>query len=73
MKLGLFQTASGKLVNADVNGSYNILRLGIGVDVTQKRPFNPHRTKNINELGDVCHFRWLRPADRRPVSGRNGS
>jgi putative transposase len=29
VKRGLFQTASGRLVNADVNGSYNILRRGV--------------------------------------------
>ena len=29
IKRGLFQTQNGILINADVNGSYNIMRLGI--------------------------------------------
>ena len=29
VKRGLFQSGNGKLINADVNGSYNIMRLGL--------------------------------------------
>ena len=29
IKRGLFQTQKGILINADVNGSYNIMRLGL--------------------------------------------
>lgn len=29
IKRGLFQTQNGILINADVNGSYNIMRLGL--------------------------------------------
>ena len=29
IKRGLFRTKEGKLINADVNGSYNIMRVGL--------------------------------------------
>jgi len=65
VKRGLFRSKDGRTVNADVNGSYNILRIGSVNDVFPSNPFNPIKTKNINELGDVCYFRWNpRPTDR---------
>lgn len=63
VKRGLFKTKEGKLLNADVNGSYNILRLGKNVDVTIKKAFNPVKLREMNELCDVAYFKW-QPADR---------
>ncbi len=59
----MFKTKEGKLLNADVNGSYNILRLGKNADVTIKKAFNPVKLREMNELCDVAHFKW-QPADR---------
>ena len=45
-KRGLFRSSKGKLLNADVNGSLNILRCGLknNFDISNKI-FNPHRLK----------------------------
>ena len=56
---GLFRTKSGKIINADVNGSINILRKYI------KEVFSPNleiaiylpRTTTIKEKG-CLNFRW---------------
>ena len=63
VKRGLFKTKEGKLLNADVNGSYNILRLGNNEDVIIKNAFNPVKLREMNELCDVAYFKW-QPADR---------
>lgn len=60
---GLFRTAGNRLVNADVNGSLNILRLGLGRDFdVGGKVFNPVR---VNEFRDV---RLAGPADRGSVA-----
>ena len=62
IKRGLFQSRNG-LINADVNGSLNILRLGINKNFKIENKFNPIRIKNINELNDVCYFKYSEPVD----------
>lgn len=57
IKRGLYKTSSGQLINADVNGSYNILRKaipnafsdGIGSCVAQPRRVNPLEVKAKGE------------------------
>lgn len=71
LKRGLFRTKEGKLVNADVNGSLNILRLGTGRDFRISKPFNPIKLKEANEVRDAAYFRW-RPSDRGEVSSPDG-
>ena len=66
VKRGLFMTEEGKMLNADVNGSYNILRLGQNKNVIIKKAFNPRKLRNINELCDVAYFKW-QPTDRGQV------
>ena len=63
VKRGLFKTKEGKLLNADVNGSFNILRLGKNEDVIIKNAFNPVKLREMNELCDVAYFKW-QPTDR---------
>ena len=62
IKRGLFQSTKG-LINADINGSLNILRLGINKNFKIENKFNPIRIKNINELNDVCYFKYSEPVD----------
>ena len=66
---GLFKSHKGKLINADVNGSYNILRLGTKSIINHPTLFNPIKTRNINELSDVYHFTFKndKPTDRGSV------
>ncbi|NJK70511.1 MAG: transposase, partial [Microcoleus sp. SU_5_3] len=60
---GLYKTASGRLINADVNGSYNILRKavpnafsdGIGSCVAQPRWVNPLEVKAKGEGFNASH------------------
>ena len=74
IKRGLFRSKSGMLVNADVNGSLNILKIGSrGIRTSiPKTAFNPIKLKNINEIRDVAYFRW-QPADRGSVLEPNDS
>ena len=52
IKRGLFKTKTGCAVNADVNGSLNILRKGLGHDFEiGNLVFNPHKIKH--ESGDA--------------------
>jgi len=68
IKRGLFRSKVGKLLNADVNGSYNILRLGSKKSVNIVNPFNPWKLNKINEISDVCYFKWINePTDRGSV------
>lgn len=63
VRRGLFRTAYNRLVNADVNGSLNILRLGLGRDFdVGGKVFNPTK---INEFRDAD---LGRPADRGSVA-----
>ena len=64
---GLFKSNNGKMINADVNGSYNILRLGTKKRINSKKCFNPIKVRNINEILDVAYFKW-QPEDRGSVS-----
>ncbi|MEG3833424.1 MULTISPECIES: transposase [unclassified Microcoleus] len=60
---GLYKTAEGLLINADVNGSYNIMRKalpkalsnGIGSCVVQPRRVNPLKVKAKGEGHDASH------------------
>ena len=56
IKRGLFKSNIGKLINADVNGSLNILRLGLNINFEIKNKLNPIKIKKINELNDICYF-----------------
>ena len=52
IKRGLFQSSTGKLINADVNGSLNIMRKVIGDDFIQPIKglvFNPIKIINFNK------------------------
>ncbi|MEG4503288.1 transposase [Microcoleus sp. F6_B4] len=63
IKRGLYRTSSGRLINADVNGSYNILRKaipnafgdGIGSCVAQPRRVNPLEVKAKGEGLNASH------------------
>jgi putative transposase len=63
IKRGLYRTSSGRLINADVNGSYNILRKaipnafsdGIGICVAQPRRVNPLKVKVKGEGLHASH------------------
>ena len=41
IKRGLYQSGNGRLINADVNGSYNILRKGLANNKLSFKPDNP--------------------------------
>ena len=62
IKRGLFKSIRG-LMNADVNGSLNILRLGTNKNFKIENKFNPIKITNINELNDVCYFNYSEPVD----------
>ncbi len=63
IKRGLYKTSSGRLINADVNGSYNILRKAIpnafsnGIEscVVQPRRVNPLEVKKKGEGLNASH------------------
>jgi putative transposase len=63
IKRGLYKTSSGRLINADVNGSYNILRKAIpnafsdGIEscVVQPRRVNPLEVKKKGEGLHASH------------------
>ncbi|MEG3858253.1 transposase, partial [Microcoleus sp. herbarium12] len=63
IKRGLYKTSCGRLINADVNGSYNILRKaipnafsdGIVSCVAQPRRVNPLRVKGKGEGLHASH------------------
>ncbi|HCV30366.1 MAG TPA: transposase [Microcoleaceae bacterium UBA9251] len=63
IKRGLYKTSSGRLINADVNGSYNIMRKaipnvfnnGIGSCVVQPRRVNPLEVKKKGEGLNASH------------------
>lgn len=64
IKRGLFMSKAQKLLNADVNGSLNILRLGTKQKIkVSNKIFNPIKLKNVNEIYDVAYFNW-QPIDR---------
>ena len=63
IKRGLYKTSCGRLINADVNGSYNILRKAIpnafcnGIEscVVQPRRVNPIEVKAKGEGLNASH------------------
>ncbi|MEG4533281.1 transposase [Microcoleus sp. D2_18a_D3] len=63
IKRGLYKTSAGQLINADVNGSFNILRKaipnafsdGIGSCVVQPRRVNPLKVKVKGEGLEASH------------------
>lgn len=60
---GLFKSKDGRRINADVNGSLNILRRGLKKDFdVDNSVFNPVTIRNINEIRDV--FENKKPTDR---------
>ena len=71
IKRGLFKSIRG-LMNADVNGSLNILRFGTNKNFKIENKFNPIKITNINELNDVCYFNYSEPIDRGQVFCPNG-
>lgn len=59
VKRGLFRTATGLIINADVNGSYNIMRLGISKLNTMRLGISKFKcNRNVN---------IFRPTDMRYV------
>ena len=69
VKRGLFKTSAGKLVNADVNGSLNILRKGLGHDFEiGKGVFNPIKLKH-----ETCDASVRKPTGRGSVLDPVGS
>lgn len=55
---GLFKSKNGNVLNADVNGSLNILRLGTKKNAAASNMiFNPTKVKRIDELNDVACFK----------------
>ena len=69
VKRGLFKTSAGKLVNADVNGSLNILRRGLGHDFEiGKVVFNPIKLKHESRNASA-----RKPASRGSVLDSVGS
>lgn len=73
IKRGLFRSNIGQLINSDVNGSFNILRLGLKTKFNKpNNVFNPIKIKKINELSDVVFFKW-QPTDRGCVFQPNSS
>ena len=67
VKRGLFRSSNGRALNADVNGSLNIMKVGSRSDITVGNPFNPVKIDDINEIRDAFHFAWT-PVDRGRVS-----
>lgn len=65
IKRGLYKACSGKVINADVNASYNILRKaipnaitsnGVGSCIVQPRRVNPLRVVVKGEGHNACQF-----------------
>lgn len=64
LKRGFYQSSENKMLNADINGSLNILRLGLRSDFEySKSIFNPIKIKNVNEICDVAYLDW-QPTNR---------
>ena len=55
LRRGLFKTNNGRCINADVNGSLNILKTGLGHSFNVNNSvFNPQILNNVNEIYDVA-------------------
>jgi IS605 OrfB family transposase len=58
-KRGLFISSDKKKLNADVNGSLNILRKSSNKNIkVSTKIFNPIKIKDINAICDVVYFKW---------------
>lgn len=58
-KRGLFISSDKKKLNADVNGSLNILRKSSNKNIkVSNKIFNPLKIKDINAICDVVYFKW---------------
>ena len=57
-KRGLFESGNRKKLNADVNGSLNILRKNNGKIKFSNKIFNPMKIKDVNAICDVAYFKW---------------
>ena len=58
-KRGLFISSNKKKLNADVNGSLNILRKASNKEIkVSNKIFNPIKIKDINAICDVAYFKW---------------
>lgn len=56
IRRGLFKSSNGRILNADINGSLNILRKGLNNEVKLfKAFFNPVKIKTIKESVDVSN------------------
>lgn len=59
----MFRSHGGRTINADVNGSLNILKLGTKKEFkVSNKVFNPARLSKMDELNDVAYFKW-QPVD----------
>ena len=59
----MFRSHCGRKLNADVNGSLNILKLGTKKEFkVSNKVFNPARLSKMDELNDVAYFKW-QPVD----------
>ena len=58
-KRGLFISNKKKKLNADINGSLNILRKASNKEIkVSNKIFNPIKIKDINAICDVVYFKW---------------
>ena len=58
-KRGLFISSNKKKLNADINGSLNILRKASNKEIkVSNKIFNPIKIKDINAICDVAYFKW---------------
>ena len=68
VKRGLFKSKTGRLLNADVNGSLNILKRGLNKDFqVSTSVFNPVLMKDENEVRDA--FKGIKPFDCQRIEG----
>ena len=59
IKRGLFESGDKRKLNADINGSLNILRKSSNKQINfSNKIFNPIKIKNINVICDVVYFKW---------------
>lgn len=55
----LFESTDKRKLNADINGSLNILRKSFNKQINfSNKIFNPMKIKDINAICDVAYFKW---------------
>lgn len=58
-KRGLFESNDKRKLNADINGSLNILRKSSNKQINfSNKIFNLIKIKDINAICDVVYFKW---------------